>query len=86
MTTCIDYVPAVAARALDMHLLRRMQVKPGIDRRKHEVDVLEQVLKGVHAESAEHRSGERVVDVAVRPWDEGIVASAAQVRDDDEEE
>ena len=28
-----------------MHLLRGMEVKPGVDRRRHEVDVPEQVME-----------------------------------------
>jgi len=66
-----------------------MEAKPGIDRRKHEVDVLEQVLKGVRTESAEHGSEPHVVDLSLRSWLGGAVASAVQVQiidDDDRDE
>jgi hypothetical protein len=66
-----------------------MEAKPGIDRRKHEVDVLEQVLKGVHAEPAEPDSAPHVVGLSLRRWLGGSVASAVQVQiieDDDSDQ
>ena len=64
-----------------------MEAKPGVDRRKHEVDVLEQVLKGVHTEPAEQGSDPHVV-LSLRGWLGGAVASAVQVEiiDDDSDE
>jgi len=72
-----------------MQPLAGMEAKPGIDRRKHEVDVLEQVLKGVRTEPAEHGTEPHVVGLSVRRWLGGAVASAVQVQiidDDDSDE
>jgi hypothetical protein len=64
-----------------------MEVKPGIDRRKHEVDVLEQVMKGVRTQPSERGHASQVVDLCIRRWPGGTVASAIQVRviDDDDD-
>jgi hypothetical protein len=65
-----------------------MQAKPGIDRRKHEIDVLEQVMKGVRTQAPERGRGLRVVDRGVRGWAAGTVTSAVQVQviDDDSDQ
>jgi hypothetical protein len=62
-----------------------MEVKPGIDRRKHEVEVLEQVMKGVRTQSSERGHAWDVVDLSIRHWPGGTIASAIQVHviDDD---
>jgi hypothetical protein len=64
-----------------------MEVKPGIDRRKHEVDVLEQVMKGVRTQPSERGHASQVVDLSIRHWPGGTVASAIQVHviDDDDD-
>ena len=61
-----------------------MEAKPGIDRRKHEVDVLEQVLKGVHTERVDRGGAPHVVDLGVRAWAGGVVASGVRVQVIDE--
>jgi hypothetical protein len=65
-----------------MHQPPGMEVKSGIDRRKHEVDVLEHVMKGLHAERA---GAPHVVDHGVRPWAGGVVSSTVHVQVIDEE-
>jgi len=57
-----------------------MEVKPGIDRRKQEIDVLEQVMKGVRTRGPERGHAAQVVDIAVRGWAAGTVRSAIQVQ------
>ena len=59
-----------------------------VDRRKQEIDVLEQVLKGVRTQGPESDRAPHVVDIAIRGWAAGIVKSAIQVRilDDDVDE
>jgi len=67
-------------------------MSPGsrIDRTKHEVDITEQVSRGVRTEEPQGRAS--VVDLGVRPWLAGHVLSAVQVevlssrRDDDSTE
>jgi hypothetical protein len=49
-----------------------------IDRTKHEVDITEQVSRGIRTEE-DHPSPSRVVDLGVRPWLTGHVVSAVQV-------
>ena len=50
-----------------------------IDRRKHDLDVIERVL-GVARDSPEGRGGHtQVVDLGVRPWFGGSLTSAAQM-------
>jgi hypothetical protein len=64
-----------------------MPHKPEIDRSKHDVDVLEQVFRGVHTEAAEPTSVPHVVDLSISPWVAGDVISAVQVEvlpDDDD--
>jgi hypothetical protein len=63
-----------------MQLSRRMEVKPGIDRRKHEIDVLEQVMKGIRTQGPERGHAAQVVDIAVRGWAAGTVRTAIQVQ------
>jgi hypothetical protein len=65
-----------------------MEAKPEIDRRKQEIDVLEQVMKGVRTQGAERGYAPQVVDIAIRGWVAGIVRSAIHVRvvDDDSDE
>ncbi len=60
-----------------------MDVKPPIDRRKHEVDVLEQVMRGVRTEAPGATA--QVVDLGIRGWAAGAVLSTVQVQvlDDD---
>jgi hypothetical protein len=60
-----------------------VEVKPPIDRRKNDVDVLEQVMRGVQTQADGHAP--QVVDLGVRGWAAGVVISAVQVRvlDDD---
>jgi hypothetical protein len=62
-----------------------MEVKSGIDRRKHEVDVLEHVMKGVHADGAEPDRAPRTVDHGVRAWAGGVISSTVHVQVIDEE-
>ena len=52
-----------------------------IDRRKHEVDIIEHVLEGVHTEVTPDAL-DRVasLDVDGFPWPLGIVASAVEVQ------
>jgi len=57
-----------------------MEVKPGIDRRKQEIDVLEQVMKGVRTRGPERGHAAQVVNIAVRGWAAGTVRSAIQVQ------
>jgi len=57
-----------------------MEVKPGIDRRKQGIDVLEQVMKGVRTRGPERGHAAQVVDIAVRGWAAGTVRSAIQVQ------
>jgi hypothetical protein len=65
-----------------------MEVKPGIDRRKQEIDVLEQVMKGVRTQGPEGGSAPHVVDIGTRGWTGGTVRSAVQIQliDDDPDE
>lgn len=57
-----------------------MEAKPGIDRRKHGIDVLEQVMKGVRTQAAERGRLRQVVELGVRAWLAGRVTSAIQVQ------
>ncbi len=63
-----------------MHRWWRMEAKPGIDRRKQEIDVLEQVMKGVRTQGPDRGHVPQVVDIAVRGWAGGTVRSAVQVQ------
>ena len=56
-----------------------MEVKPRIDRRKHEVDVLEQVMKGIRTERSERGHTPQLKDLSIRRWPGGTVATAVQV-------
>jgi hypothetical protein len=56
-----------------------MEVKPGVDRRRHEVDVPEQVMKGVLTQPSERGHASRIVDLSVRLWPGITAASAIQV-------
>jgi hypothetical protein len=60
-----------------------MEAKAPIDRRKNDVDVLEQVMRGVQTQAAGHAP--QLVDLGVRGWAAGTVISAVQVQvlDDD---
>jgi hypothetical protein len=51
-----------------------------IDRAKHDVDILEHVLKGVHAEEPRGESDSAVLDVRIRQWPGGHGLSAVQVQ------
>jgi len=62
-----------------------MEAKPAIDRRKQEIDVLEQVMKGVRTEGPESGHAPQLVDIAVRGWAAGTVTSAVQIQVFDEE-
>jgi hypothetical protein len=62
-----------------MHLEPPMREDTYIDRAKHDVDVLEQVFRGVRPEPA--RAGQpHVVDLGAKPWAAGHVLSAVQVQ------
>jgi hypothetical protein len=50
-----------------------------IDRRKHEVDVLERVLGSAGDAAAPDQPHTEVVDISVRPWLGGTTTSAVQV-------
>jgi hypothetical protein len=62
--------------------------KPGIDRRKQEIDVLEQVMRGVRTQAPEDPRAPHVVDISIRGWAVGTVKSAihVQILDDDADE
>jgi hypothetical protein len=62
-----------------MHYRRRMASGSRIDRTKHEVDITEQVSRGLRTEDSNER-GARVVDLGIRPWLAGHVLSAVQVQ------
>jgi hypothetical protein len=62
-----------------------MDAKPGIDRRKHEIDVLEQVMKGVRTHASERDRAPQIVDLGIRGWVAGTVTSAVQVQIVDDE-
>jgi hypothetical protein len=65
-----------------------MAPEPPIDRRKHDVDVLEHVFKGVHTEPAETAHA-GVADFDVQDRLGGLVVSAVRVRvttDDESDE
>jgi hypothetical protein len=67
-----------------------MRPKGHIDRTKHEVDITERVLEGGVWAGLGHLDNARVVvDVAIREWPLGTVASTGQVErrgsDDDED-
>ena len=49
-----------------------------IDRRKHDIDVMERVL-GAHETESENGSHTEVVDLGVRPWLAGVTTSVVQV-------
>ncbi|HEY7172640.1 MAG TPA: hypothetical protein VH417_17430 [Vicinamibacterales bacterium] len=63
-----------------------MDVKPGIDRRKHALDVLEHVMKGVRTQRSERGHASQPVDLRIRRWPGGTITSAIQVHvvDDDD--
>jgi hypothetical protein len=62
-----------------------VEVKPRIDRRKHEVDVLEHVMKGVRTQVPGRGGGLHVVERDIRGWTAVTVKSAIKVEvvDDD---
>jgi len=62
-----------------------MEVKPRIDRRKREIDVLEQVMRGVRTQGPERGRAPQVLGIAVRGWAAGTVRSAIQVQVVDED-
>ena len=65
-----------------------MEVKPRTDRRKQEIDVLEQVMRGIRTQAPEHGRAPHAIDVSIRGWAAGTVESAIQVQilDDDLDE
>ena len=50
-----------------------------IDRRKHEVDVIERVLGSTADGDRQHEVHTDVVDIAIRPWLAGTTTAAVQV-------
>jgi hypothetical protein len=62
-----------------------MEAKPAIDRRKHEIDILEQVMKGVRTQAPGRGRAPQIVDLGIRGWVAGTVTSAVQVQVVDEE-
>lgn len=50
-----------------------------IDRRKHDIDVIERVLGGIQDESVSRGSHTEVVDIDARPWLGGFTTSAVQL-------
>jgi hypothetical protein len=62
-----------------------MEPKPGIDRRKHEIDILEQVMKGLRTQAPERGRAPQIVDLGIRGWVAVTVSSAVQVQVVDDE-
>jgi hypothetical protein len=62
-----------------------MEAKPGIDRRKHESDILEHVMKGIRTQAPERGRAPQIVDLGIRGWGAGTVTSAVQVQVVDDE-
>ena len=50
-----------------------------IDRRKHDIDVIERVLGGIQDEPVGRGSHTEVVDIDARPWVGGVTTSAVQL-------
>ena len=50
-----------------------------IDRRKHDIDVIERVLGGIQDEPVGPGSHTEVVDIDARPWFGGVTTSTVQL-------
>jgi hypothetical protein len=50
-----------------------------IDRRKHDIDVMERVLGGIQDEPVSQGPHTGVVDIDARPWVGGFTTSAVQM-------
>ena len=50
-----------------------------IDRRKHDIDVIERVLGGIQDVPVSRGSHTEVVDVDARPWFGGVTTSSVQL-------